>query len=77
MRAMWNPLFQGLHGSSVLLKDAHLVSRQYLVYFPSADWWLQRQTNLILFSLRFDVDYQPQSDSPALSLQVLNEKCGA
>ena len=74
---MGNPLFQGLLGSSVLLKDAHLVSRWYLVYLPSADWWLQRHTNLILFSLRVDVDCQPQPDSPALSLQVLNENGGA
>ena len=48
-----------------------------IVYLPSADWWLQRHTNLILFSLRFDVDCQPQPDSPALSLQVLNENGGA
>ena len=77
LRATWNPLLQGLLGSSVLIKDAHLVSRRYLVYLPSADQWLQLHTNLIHFSLRFDVDCQPQPDSPALSLQVLNEKRGA
>ena len=74
---MWNLLLQGLLGSSILIKDAHLVARRYLVCFPSAEWWPQRHTNLILFSLRFDVDCQPQPDSHALSLQVLNEKRGA
>lgn len=47
-----------------LIKDAHLVARRYEHASPLLNRRLQRHTNLILFSLRFDVDCQPQPDSP-------------